>query len=262
MEEVECAECGHRYDSQSQTFCPRCGNQSTRRGVTPAALQPQRFDPRRRRVQFAGLMLIALGVVSLVAFGAVAALAHTFTLADSVEVLGGQPGGPLEVVFTDDGTPVEGATVFVAWANGNATGTTDADGRYNTTLGEAQATLRIEHNGTAWTRDVIALEGMPLDVAIDRNDATTSDDTLAPSVPVNSIRGLAGFFAFASLFVVIGGVAAFRLKGRSLAIAGAAAGLLPVLILVTAVPNIASMLLLIVLSIALFFIWQARSLFR
>lgn len=261
VEEVECAECGHRYDSEQQTFCPRCGNDATRRGVTAESFRPQRFDPRHKRAKMAGLMLIALGVVSLIAFGAVAAFAHTFSLADSVEVLGAQPGGDVVLTFTDGGVPVANANVTLAWDTGNLTGMTDTEGRYNGTVERADATLTIEHNGT-WIRDIIALEGMPLELTIDTADPQTSDEVVTPPVPVNSIRGLAGFFAFASLFVIIGGVAAFRLKGRSLAIGGAVAGLLPVLILVTAVPNVASVILMVVLTVALLFILQARTLFR
>lgn len=233
--------------------------------MDPAAIDPQRFDPRRRRAKVGGLMLVALGIVSVLAFSAVIALAGQFSLADNQGVLGGQPGGPVTVVFTDNGTAVAGADVILAWSGGGVNGTTDADGTFKATAGGAQANVTIRHSAAdnqTWVRDVLSLDSMPVTVAIDTGDPTTSDEPVAAPLPTNSIRAVAGFFLFISAFVLAGGVAAYRLKGRGIAIGGALAGLLPLLIMVTAVPNIATMVLLLLMAVALVFVWQARSLFR
>lgn len=255
MEEVECAECSNRYDSQVHTFCPQCGN-ARQRGAA-IAYRPQAFDPRRRRAQAGGVILIATAAFGLVlcAYGMFAA-----PNLPSPELAGAvmqdQPGGTLEVHLDGldgatvnltrfDGTPLRNATAV----NGTAT---------FEELESAAVNVTVRHATGDWSRQALVLEGQTVRLRIAADDPM-ADDTLAGADQlVAPIRVVLGFFAAVAAFVVLAGVSALRLRHRGLAISGAVIGLLPVLMLAVAVPTVGSLLLLLLLGVALAFIVAGR----
>ncbi len=259
MEEVECAECGHRYDSQTQTFCPRCGNMGSR---SAGQVAPMRSDPRRRRVQIGGVILISTASLLLILFGAVFAMAGTLVQEQGAELLQDQPGGELTVVFTD-GAPVANASVAVTLLNGSlaAAGATDDDGRFGPLdLDVAVVNVTITHMQRAWHRQAVVIDGDSLLLRVDAADATEA--TVGADALVGPVRGMLGFFIAISLFVLGGGIAAVRLRQRNIALSAGIVGLLPILIMAVAVPNIATMLLMFLLTLAVAFIFAGRGAFR
>lgn len=259
MEEVECAECSNRYDSQVHTFCPRCGN-ARQRGAA-VSYRPQAFDPRRRRAQAGGVILLTTAALSLVLYGygmVVAPQLLTPELAGAV--MQDQPGGTLEVRL--DG--LDGATVNVTRFDGtplrNATAV-DGTATFED-LESAAVNVRVQHGSGHWSRQALVLEGQAVTLRVGSDDPMADSTLAGADQMVTPIRVVLGFFAAVAAFVVLAGVSALRLRHRGIAIAGAVIGLLPVLMLAVAFPTVGSLLLLVLLGVALAFIVAGRMHFR
>jgi hypothetical protein len=262
VEEVDCSECGNRYDSDTQAFCPRCGSVGSNKvaGIVAAV----RFEPGRRRAQVGGLVLIVTAATMLVLYGMVLATAGTLVADQSLALLQDQPGGELEI-WVDGYVPADGSGTFAVATRagfGLANGTLDASGGAHVPeLSSASVNVTITtHNGT-WNREVLVLRGDTQNVTVIPGVSATSGQ-LGTDALAGPVRIMVAFFMLVSLFVVLGGVSAVRLRNKNVAIGAAIVGIMPILILAVAVPNIGTMLLLLVMALALGFIVAGRSHFR
>ncbi len=145
---VPCAECGSRYDADTTTFCPRCG--STIHGKDPEVRVPVLAnDPRRRRAQMGGAILLFMGLAffAIWGYGLVSAGFHPEGSIDGFVGLTGSspiPAGELHIRVVRDGVAIENATVVLALPSGLPfkSGATNHAGWYNASL-ERQAAVNI-----------------------------------------------------------------------------------------------------------------------
>ncbi len=168
--------------------------------------------------------------------GGVAAFAFLFSaflpaaqVEQNVGLLADQPGGELHLLLLDAGVPVANATVTVQTIGGEAFAnlTTDPSGWANTTLTDhAAVNVTILHEGQTWYRQVLALEiqEVVVDVAVDPQE---TERWIGVDSLLTATRVLSAVFAAMALLVVVGGVAALRLRYRHFATAGAFLGLVP-----------------------------------
>lgn len=99
---VSCGQCGTRYDSDENAFCPRCGSTRHSDPVPGALPVAARHDPGRRRVQASGVLLIIVGSLFLVSSLVGLAIPVQELARQFVEPMADQPGGVLLLVPGDD----------------------------------------------------------------------------------------------------------------------------------------------------------------
>lgn len=270
MDSVQCAECGERYDSDEHPFCPRCGALEKAEASEAPFVMAARDDPRRRRVQAAGVMMTLVGGLMLVLFLVMLAMAPSL-VPQTLDTLADQPGGAVHIHLSEGGAPVHGAEVTLSARNGTLlqNGTTDQNGWANfTAVGPAGIDLAVHHAGNVWTRAVFSLPGAGTDasatvVELDLAVAPrTSEDWMGVDAFVTGSRVIAAVFSLVSAVTVAGGVSALRLRRRSLATAGALVGMLPWLILFVASLNGLVLAVLLFFALALWFLRQGRALFQ
>ena len=219
---MTCAECGTRYDSDQNAFCPRCG--STAKGqAVPAALQvAQRNDPGRRRVQASGALLLIIGLLFLASAIGTAVLSRDEVSADYAKVLANQDGGTLVVApgaaasFDVVVTTMGGAPL------GNATGAT-APATFDL---RDHAGVRVQvraDGGAPVNATAIVLAGERLEVAA--TDVRDGDVLASRSVRGISASAVGLGIAFA-LVIAAGGLCALLLRWFPLATAAAVLGAL------------------------------------
>jgi hypothetical protein len=273
---VECAECGSRYDSDANAFCPRCG--SLQRGqATKAALSSARVaHPRRRRAQVGGIMLLVLGSLWLLQFGVTAALAPEPD-ASQLEALrssrfadvGG--GGDLHLRLLDNGTPLAGVIVsMVGHGESAATNlTTSASGWANfTRLPSAFVTVAFEAtvgnatNATVYQRHayVPATDRVVVREELSRREAGDDVPWSAPGLRT-LVRILSSVLALVSAIAVAGGVAALRLRAYGWALTGGFVALIPAAFALTAAPNLIGFLDVLLVALAIGFIIAGHAFF-
>ncbi len=256
MEEVDCSECGNRYDSQANAFCPRCGNVS-KRPAAAAAFKPARYDPRRRRAQIGGIILAVLGGFALMQ-AAWAAIAPT-PLDDAqldgfadIELFRDQAGGDIRLRWLDNGTPLAGNVTFtglngqalgnVTLSNGWSNLTASAVAFGNATLVGSNVTVQFYTPAGQRVSGTVDVSAPPNWVAVEQIPAT---------------RIIAAFLAFFAGFVLLGGIMAMRLKAWGLAVAAGFIALVPALLLAVIVP-LAGILLAFPTALALAFVFGGR----
>jgi hypothetical protein len=236
---VECAECGTRYDSDVQAFCPRCGGLRQGTPMAPAVTSAARRLPSRRRVQVGGVILAATSgvffVLAVVGFFAAGSLT-----VESLQLLDGAEGGAVEVRVVSGGEGVAGARVELQRIDGEAfaNGTTDENGTVRLSA-KASALNRVQvtYENQSWHRRVFAGPGAVRSVEFDvAAPPGALPDVLQTKKEVSQVRMFAGMAAAFMALGIAGGIAAIRLRPRNVAVAGAIAGLAPVLLLVFAVP--------------------------
>lgn len=223
---VPCAECGNRYDAEAMKFCSRCG--STVQGKDPDVRVPVLAnDPRRRRAQMGGaiLMFMGLSFFAIWAYGLVSAGFHPEAGIDSFVGLTGDspvPAGDLHLRVLDNGTAVANAAVAVRLPSGldHKAGLTDAQGWYNVTL-ERQAAVTItvsEGNRSIERRAFIVwpnTEQVTLDFGRDGNQT----DAWLGLEDFNKMAAVVVFaIGAAALLMGIGGASALALRFPNLAI--------------------------------------------
>lgn len=267
VDEVECAECHTRYDSDANPFCPRCGSMPKGKPVPAALVAAQRHDPARRRVQASGVVLVVVGSTLLLLFLPVALLSGAFTASTMEDLFRenpdlGFPGGELRVVATDGGTPAAGLPVDVQLLDGRsiANGTTDAAGQYNTTLGD-HAVVQVVVAGADgnWTRKVFGLEGTTTTVRIDIAQDPQESDRWAGLAPIlRVVRIVLVVFSVVAALLVAAGICAVRLRAWSFAVSAAALGAIPAILLFFASLNVGTFLIVIVLGVPFLFITRGR----
>ncbi|MGB0652150.1 MAG: hypothetical protein ACPGQL_03025 [Thermoplasmatota archaeon] len=272
---VDCAECGERYDSAEFTFCPRCGGTGARPagakpttaggvGAAPTMMDIQR-SVARRRVQRGGIILVAMGAATAAMLIASLFLVET-QLDASLDALATQAGGDLEIqVLGPAGDPAVGVNVTLLDMEGSAlaNGTTGAGGWWNTTA--PQAGVNVTALDT-WQR-AFALGGQTLPVTLDAT-ATPDDAWISDGALVTGLRIYMVVLLAMTLFVVGGGIAALRLKGRRLAVSGAFMGSIPAVLMALAtlgaLPMAATLFLVAaatLMVVATMSIWRGRTLF-
>jgi hypothetical protein len=221
---VPCAECGNRYDADVVGFCTRCG--STLRGKDPEVRVPVlAHDPRRRRVQMGGAILLFLGL-------AVAGVAVFFALLRGpdlsemlVDVVGGSDvaGGHLNVHVVDAGQPVRNATIVIRDPGGVSLGlgATVENGWFNTTLARPAADLNITVGQAAFHRRAFVLSAQEQTVEVD----VARDPLDQPGWSgLESFSGyglyIAGGVLLTGLLAALAGAAALALRAQDFAVAG------------------------------------------
>jgi len=219
---VECSECRTRYDSEASPFCPRCGSVARGAPLPGALASARRADPARRRVQGAGAVLMAIGILFLASAALTLVVPSGDADAQLAEALARQPGGKLTVVFPANAS----ANVTVrssageVLATGNATG-----GRFVLDAAKA-ATLHVvaTQGGAAWNRTAVVVAGDELTLAL-----PAGGDTGTPPIAVGSTVSqaiAAGRWVFLAVAVVLagGGLCALLLRQWPLAVLGAVVG--------------------------------------
>ncbi|MEA3191583.1 MAG: hypothetical protein QOD77_2165 [Thermoplasmata archaeon] len=223
---VSCAECAARYDTQATTFCPRCG--STLRGRADAELAPlSRDDPRRRRVQMGGAILLLVGLAIALLVGA--QMVWGPTLVDAVEqqidARGDQPlaAGELHVQLVRDGHPAAGHLVALLLPSGQAylQGNTTGAGWYNVSLGRQAAVTIVVHEGN---RTLERRAFVPWSVREEvRLDLRRDPDAAATRVGLQDLEVvtpiLYGSLLLGACLTAVGGAAALGLRGPTVAVA-------------------------------------------
>lgn len=217
---VTCGECGTRYDSDRDAFCPRCG--STAKGeVVPAALQvARRNDPSRRRVQLAGAVLLVVGALFLASAVASAVVTARELPAEYADLMANQDGGTL-VLTTDNGTAYDATVTTVRGAElanvKAATGETRVDLK-----GHAAAHVLVRVAGAAPANaTVIVIAGDTLRLPV----GDVGDGEVRASHSVGGINKVATAIAIAfSAVLAGGGLAAVLLRAWPLAATAAALG--------------------------------------
>ena len=219
---VVCGQCGTRYDSDQNAFCPRCG--STAKGkVLPAALQvARRNDPGRRRVQASGALLLIVGVLFL-AFALVSFATPTQELTRNfVEPMSDRPGGELRIEPPADGSAFDVVvTTPAGLAIANATNQT---GPVVVASPEhASLVVNVTHAGTTRSFHAIVIEGETLSVAAD--GPANGDVVVSPLLETTAEASRIVFLVLAVLLAG-GGLCALMLRAWGLAAAAAIAGAL------------------------------------
>lgn len=268
---MPCAECGVRYDPAVNAFCPRCG--STARGTPePAVLAvARRRDPARRRVQASGAVLLSVGSLLTLLF--IPVLLFSGSLMDAtVEQLMSDPemrvpGGRVIVVATDNGTPLAGAPVQLIAAGTAevlANGTTNETGRFTGFVGKnAFVNISLEAPPGTFLRRAVAIDGATTTVRIDvgRDEIhRTSWTGVQPLLLM--MRILVAVFLAIALLLAAAGLCALRLRAWGFAVAGAALGAVPLLILTVATLSVGFMLMLFVVAAPLVIIARGRRYFE
>lgn len=224
---VPCAECGNRYDAETTTFCPRCG--STLHGKDPELRVPVLAnDPRRRRAQMGGAILLFMGLafLGIWGYGLVSAGSHPELSIDSFVGLTGDspiPAGDLRLQVLNNGTAVANATVSLRLPSGLPfkDGVTDAAGWYNTSL-ERQAAVNITVHAGNVTFERRAFVVWP-NLADVRLDVAKDAPRVSGWLGLEQFNDLAIWFLMfvgaAALLMAVGGGAALALRLPGLAVA-------------------------------------------
>lgn len=264
-ESVHCGECGQRYDSNQNAFCPRCGSLSRSQDVGPAVASAQRRDPDLRRLRAAGVVLMVVGGLAAAQFLWMA-VAPPAPGPDSLEVLAqvptfaDQPGGDMRLHVTQNGSAA-GVPVSIAARNGSILleGET-ANGWFNATLPVAFANVTVGATNSSQLHLFYVPQGSRVLAEVDLAEPLDGPEWHAASTST-VIRTIGGFLAFLALVVVAGGVAAWRRRPMALAVTGGIIAVFPGLIVMPLLP-LAGFLLLLPGLVALALIVRGRRHFQ
>lgn len=238
-ETVDCQECGLRYDSSQNAFCPRCGSEHKAPERRATMDLVKRSDPARRRVQIGGVILMALAALALIQF-LIAAFDTsppddaTLEMLSGVELMRDTPGGDLDVLGNGtyvlrlmDGTEVENGTLA---------------GSHTFDLSSTFTNLTL----TTGDGEIIRLIYLPEGEShtLDLQGAAPGQEWVAAGT-VGAMQALAGFMAFFAALTVLGGLMAFRLRHRKVAYLACGLALLPGLVLLILLPAAGLLLLLL-----------------
>lgn len=253
---MTCGECGTRYDSDQNAFCPRCG--STAKGaVLPAAVAvAARHDPARRRVQASGALLLIVGGLFLVSAVAGILLSGGELPPEFAGLVEDQPGGTVRVIAAN-GTTYDLTLSTLDGRElqrfGNQTGPLDIP------LGDrSSVVLGIDAGAGLANVTAVAMAGDTLEVDV----ASVQDGDLRASPQLHTINRVATGLAVAFTGLLLaGGLAAVTLRWFPLAAAGAALGVL-LAMLAMALFTWAGLLFAIPFGFAAAFIFRGRRFFR
>lgn len=262
MEQVQCAECSRQYDSDEHPFCPRCGSLGKSDAVaTTASTISRRHDPKRRRAQLAGVILAVLGSITGILFLATAILAPSLVpvTLPSFEM---QDGGHLTVQVQDETGPLDEVSVVVNNLAGEqlASGFT-INGSTTFALPQAGVQVVVSQGGENWTWNVLSLNQTQdhIQLSADLSKPAGDHGWVGADTFVQGSRILAGIFTVISLFTLLGGIQAIRLRNKGIALAGAIVGGLPWFILFMMAPNVAVGLVLLLFVVSAVFIQGGKA---
>lgn len=215
---VTCKECGTRYDT-THGFCSRCG--STARGpVTPAVLAvAQRRDPGRRRVQAAGVLLLAVGGLFLTSTLVTLVMSDGDLPPEYIGFFDDQAGGMLvltaangttydALVSTMDGTPLANAS--------GQSGDLGVD-----LTDHAAVRVQVASGGETHNATVVVFAGDTVRLLVD----DLGDGDVIASDAVGTINRVAtGIAVVFTIVLALGGLAALLLRAWPLAATAAVLG--------------------------------------
>lgn len=253
---MACGECGTRYDSDQNAFCPRCG--STAKGqVLPAAVAvARRHDPARRRVQASGALLLIVGGLFLVSALASLALSGGDLPPEFAALVQDQPGGTVRLV-APNGTAYSAVVSTLDGAELQRFG--NQSGPLEIPLGDrSTVVLAIAREDGTVNVTAVAMAGDTLQV----NVLDARDGDLLASRQLHTINRVATALAivFTGLLLT-GGLAAVLLRWFPLAATGASLGVL-LAFLALAFFTWAGLLFAIPFGFAAAFVFRGRRFFR
>ncbi|MHB1261063.1 MAG: hypothetical protein ACYC2H_05035 [Thermoplasmatota archaeon] len=220
---VDCSECGTHYDSQEHPFCPRCGSTAHRASVPGALASARRNDPARRRVQASGAVLLAIGMLFLIASLASALVPQQRAAESVVDTLAAQPGGRLVI----DWPTAEPATLELVARNGTvlANATVEA-GHYEANASLAVIAVRSTQGNASWNQTVVVMAGDTLRLALPA-DPPAGPQPVVFSPLFSQILSVARYVSVGlALVLCIGGLCALFLRWWPIAAVGAIVGIL------------------------------------
>lgn len=261
VESVQCAECARIYDSDEHPFCPRCGSigKSESVGKTAAKIH-NRNHPKRRRAQVSGIAMAILGGITGILFLVTAIMAPSLVPL-TLPTFEMQEGGALTVNVADGGVPFDGMNVTILSLNDTFLAAhATVNGSVFFQLPQAAVKVLIEQGSANWTWNVLSLNQTQdhVTISMDVQDPPGDHGWEGADTFVQGSRILGGMFAIISLFTLIGGISAIRLRNRGVATAGAVVGGLPWLILFVMAPNFPVGLVLVTFVLAVAFIQGAK----
>lgn len=281
-ERVQCAECERIYDSDDHPFCPRCGATAKADPTTAAKTIASRNDPRRRRVQVAGVIMASTGALVLLAgiamlasAGSVWGFASEYGTSDDTLAGNGtsselaQTAGSLNVTMLQGGEPLQGVMLELHDARGTLLGTasTDADGTAQFDgITQLVIQLHVAPEDTDWVLEFIPLgttqgsDSMELILELE-DQSVVSGPLMDRSMVETTTRIMGGGAILLGITPIIGGIAALRLKNQQMALFGAVIGGIPWLFLFVASMSLPLLVITAMFVMAVVFVRQGRDLF-
>lgn len=277
-ERVQCAECERIYDSDEHPFCPRCGATAQADPAVAARSIASRNEPRRRRVQVAGVIMLSTGALVLLAgifmvASAGAVWDYATTLSNEPDTVGAdltQAASAINVSVLQGGEPVEGANVTL-WSGQMqliASRITDADGQARFEgITSLVVDLNVHHDDVDWDLSFIAINptsdpDYALPVTLELSDRSVVGPPLMDERMVENTTRVLGIGAILlGVTPVVGGIAALRLRNQQLALFGGIIGAIPWLFLFVASLSISVLLIMALFVMAVVFVRQGRDLF-
>lgn len=260
MDRVQCGECAHLYDSEEHPFCPRCGSIGKSETVAATATSiVQRNHPKRRRAQVSGIVLAVVGGITASLFVLLLFLAPTL-VPEALTTIEDQPGGPLDLTVHADNVTVQllrlNGTYIADFPLENGTG--------SMLLPQAAIQMQIMHANESWTWTLFHLNqsATPLEFETSLEESPGDQGLYEGNTYIRGTQLFVGVLATVSLFTLYGGIQAFRLRRRGVALSGAIVGALPWLIMFFIAPNFATGLMMVVFFLAAGFIQGAKEHFR
>jgi hypothetical protein len=220
---VQCSECSTAYDSDEHPFCPRCGSTTQRTTVPGALASARRNDPARRRVQASGAVLLAIGMLFLVASLASALVPQERAAESVLDMLAAQPGGRLVVTWPS----AEPATLLLQARDGTIVGNhTVEGGRFEGNSTRAVVAVLSTQGERSWNQTVVVIAGDSLDLALPAEPAAEPPEALFS--PLASRMLTVGRYVSLGLALAlfVGGLCALLLRLWALAAVGAIIGIL------------------------------------
>ncbi len=273
-ERVQCAECERIYDSDEHPFCPRCGGTKHAAAVPAAKSIAQRHDPRRRRVQVAGIIMVSTGALVLLAGIAMVASAGAVWqfasgLDDSEAGALTETASSIDVFVFDEGLPMEGVNVTLGAGEGEIRSvSTDADGyAHFANVSSFVVDLNLQNGEDVWELSFIAMNptndpNAPMEVRLEWSDQSVINGPLLDERAVETTTRIMGIGAILlGLTPIIGGIAALRLRNQHLAFMGAVVGGIPWLFMFIASLSLSMLLIMVLFIMAAVFVRQGRDLF-
>lgn len=220
---MECSECATPYDSQEHPFCPRCGSTAQRASVPGALVSARRNDPARRRVQASGAVLLAIGLLFLVASLASALVPQQRAAESVIDAMASQPGGNLTIVWPTNAT----ATLELRARDGTSLGNATVEGgRHEVDVARAVVEVHSTQGEATWNQTVVVLGGDSLLLEL------PPEPPAGPAEPVFSplftqVLSVARYVSVAfAVLLCVGGLCALLLRLWAIAAVGAIMGIL------------------------------------
>ncbi len=262
---MECTECGARYDSSQNPFCPRCGSLETRSEAVAVA-QAERSEPLRRRVQAMGVVLMVFGLIFGASMIFVAFQARPLMEGNMETLGGGVAGGALNVSLRDGDAGVQNASVVIFSLDSKEllNQSTGIDGSVRfPSLEEAAVRVLVSHNNDSWERNVFVLAGGgDVRLTLDTTDASDDASWVGLDTVVTAVRIFAVVGTVCFLLAILGGLAALRLRYHGLATAGAVGLLVPTIGAGVASMNVVAWLIVVLGILALVLIRRGHRFFN